>query len=197
MRVGLVDSLGYNNTKKQNNFSFGTNKAVYLCSTLASGFVASEKCPTIKEYIALNAEKALDYAKKIVLNKDFAYWNHTTWPKFLDDTKPEQRATALKGCLDLVSRCEALVYFGEPKGGMVGEIDRAKKIGQVVLSEAEYDKMVADGTFDKFVEDSPHYKRLHAILDNEGIEHTSVLDLMVENINGVMPMLKKPFSANA
>lgn len=171
MRVAGV-GFGYNNAQKQNNTSFGINKAIYLCSVLASGYdeAAKFKYPTIRKYILSNAQKALKHAKKIVAdNKDFAYWNHTTWPKFIDDTKPEQRATALKGGLDLVSRCEALVYFDDPaiSKGMQGEIAKAKKLGMIVLSEAEYDKAVAAKTFDKMVENSYHYKRLHLVLDNE------------------------------
>lgn len=167
MRVSLGNLQGYNNTKKQDNVNFGTNKAVYLCSSLASGFVPTKEIPTIKDFIVLNMEKALGHAKGIVERGDFPYWNHSTWPKFLDDTKPEQRKTAMSGCLDLATRCDVLVYHGEAKGGMLTEMSKANEIGEIVLSRAEYEKMVDEGTFDKFVEDSPHYKRLHNVLDNE------------------------------
>lgn len=164
MRVGLVNFQADSCNRKINSVNFGSDKAIYLCSSLASGFKASREVPTIKDFIGINMEKALKHAARILKKGDFPYWNHSTWPKFLDDTKPDQREMAMKGCIDLVTRCDALVYHGRPKGGMVTEIKKAKSIGMVVLSRSKYLKM-SQKSFDTLVEESTHYKRLHKALD--------------------------------
>lgn len=196
MRVSAVN-LGYNSAQKQNNTSFGTNKSIYLCSVLASGFVKSKELPELSDHIALNMNKAIKYAEKIFRKGDFPTWYHSTWPKFTNDSIPTDREMVLKGGLDLVSRCEALVYFGNPSisSGMRGEIAKAKKLDMVVLSEAEYLKAVDEGTFDKLVEGSAHYKRLHAILDVEEA-HPEIADSIVRTINSIKTKETSAYLAN-
>ncbi len=163
----ITNNLSINNFNQNYNYNnslnFKSDKVIYVCSRLASGYRKSPKHQTIRDFIQSNMAKAMNYAKQIVKKGDFPYWNHSTWPNFVDDTKPKERNIAIKGCLDLVSRCEALVYFGKPIGGMKQEIDKAKNVGMVVLSSKEYFKMKPKN-FDKLVEDSPHYKKLRNAL---------------------------------
>ncbi len=102
--------------------------------------------------------KALGYAAKIAKKGDYPYWNHSTWPKFVDDTNNEQRKFALRACLDLVKRCDLLVYFKIPRGGMVKEIEVAKAAGIPVLTASKYLKM-SKKKVDKLIEASPNYQK--------------------------------------
>ena len=157
MKTAFANSFN-NNYNKKNTISFQANKAVYLCSPLASGFVATPKIPTIKDFINKNMKKALTYAKKIAEKNDFPYWNHSTWPNFIDDTDPKQREFAMSGCIDLLKRCDMLVYFKEPKGGMIKEISESMKSGIPVLSAKQYQKLSGD-EIDKLVENSDNFKK--------------------------------------
>ncbi len=159
MRVNL---LCINNTFNNEKISFKQNKGVYLCSTLATGFKATKEFPTIKSYIEFNMQKALTYADKITKKGDYPYWNHSTWPKFIDDTKPQSRKFALSGCIDLVKRCDLLVYFGRPKGGMKLEIKEAKEAGIPVLSSSKYLKL-SKTKIDELIENSTHYKNMKKV----------------------------------
>lgn len=148
----------YSRRYPNNNVSFQKDFAAYVCSPLASGFVETAEIPTIRDFILGNMERAIGYAQKIAEKGDFPYWNHSTWPRFIDDTKPEQRIFALEGCIDLLKRCDFLVWFTkEPKGGMIKEIAAAKKFGIPVFSEDEY--LSLTGTeLERIVKDSTGYK---------------------------------------
>ena len=155
--------INTNNNTKNNKINFKSDKAVYVCSKLATGYTKTKKFPTIRSFIEYNMGRAITHAKQIAKKGDYPYWNHSTWPHFVDDTKPKERKLAIKGCLDLVSRCEALVYFDKPRGGMKQEISKAKDLGMVVMSAKEY-RTTKPKDFDKMVEESPHYKKLHNII---------------------------------
>lgn len=157
MKISSINSY-FNSDKSKSGISFKQNKGVYLCSTLATGFKPTEKIPTINAFINLNMDKALGYASKIVKKGDYPYWNHSTWPKFLDDTNKEQRKIAMSACLDLVKRCDLLVYFKFPRGGMLDEIKIAKEKGIPVLTASKYLRM-SKKKVDKLIEASPNYQK--------------------------------------
>ena len=151
--------VNFNPHSKAGNISFQKNKGIYVCSPLASGGKEEieKKGIDIKTHIRNNANNAIYYASIIFNNGDYPYWNHSTWPYFVDDTDPKGRKRALDGCLDLVRRCDALCYFGKPAGGMCKEIEEARKHGIPVITPGQLKDI------DKIVEKAEKEKNANQI----------------------------------
>lgn len=150
------------------NIGFGTNKIVYVCSPLATGFkpgMKDEKGQEIidlKTYININMEKATDYAGDVFKKGDIPNLLHSYLPKKVDDTIQNERKRAMEYCIATVKNSDALVYFDIPRGGMLEEIKTAIREGIPVMSGEKYSRLSSD-EFDTIVENTERYKKRKAL----------------------------------
>lgn len=91
---------------------------VYICSPLRGDYEANQK-------------KAENYCRLAVLVGLFPIAPHIYLPRFMDDTNPEERETALRMGLDILEMCNEMWVFmpdsKEPSEGMKREIEKANQ----------------------------------------------------------------------
>ncbi len=153
MKIFSVTSVQNNNK----NISFGTNKLVYVCSSLASDYDQNNKDNIdFQTHIRMNMQKAIGYAKQVVANGDIPVLLHDKACFLADDSKPEERKMILNAGRELVKRSDALCVFGKPIGGMIEEITIAKENGIPVITPEKLPNI------DEIVEKTPRFQKLRS-----------------------------------
>ena len=80
--------------------------------------------------VETNTNRAKRYCR-FVIGKGFVpFAGHLLFPQFLDDSDKDERVLGLEFALMLLSKCDELWVFGlNISDGMIGEIEKAKKLG--------------------------------------------------------------------
>ena len=92
-------------------------KWIYICSSLRGDSEA-------------NTAAAIRYCREVALEGDFPIAPHIYCPRFLDDTKPEERKRGMAIGGQLLELCsEVRVYGDRISEGMQAEIRRAEALG--------------------------------------------------------------------
>lgn len=88
-------------------------KWIYICSPLRGDYEA-------------NTAAAIRYCREVALEGNFPVAPHIYCPRFLDDTKPEEREQGMKIGLELLKKCDEVRVYGEHiSEGMQAELDAA------------------------------------------------------------------------
>lgn len=95
-------------------------KWIYICSPLRGDYEA-------------NTAVAIRYCREVALQGDFPVAPHIYCPRFLDDTKPEERQRGMAIGAELLELCsEVRVYGDHISEGMQAEIRQAEALGIAV-----------------------------------------------------------------
>ncbi len=154
LKINNVSGLTHTNK----SINFGTNKLVYVCSSLASDYNPENKENIdFQTHIRMNMQKAIGYSKKVVANGDIPILLHDKACYLADDTNPKEREMILNAGRELVKRSDALCVFGKPIGGMIDEIKLAKKNGIPVITPEQLPEI------DAIVEKTPRFQLLQGL----------------------------------
>jgi hypothetical protein len=83
--------------------------------------------------VAVNTERARQYAKFAVCKGCIPLAPHLLYPQFMDDADPKQRELGLRFALILLGKCDELWVFGERVSeGMKAEIAKARRRGMPI-----------------------------------------------------------------
>lgn len=99
---------------------------VYICSPYAS-----------RGSIEENIKKAQEYSRRAVLRNFIPVTPHIYFTQFMDDAVEWEREWALAVGLQLLEECKYMWVFGSPTGGMIAEIEKARKLGIPILHYGE------------------------------------------------------------
>lgn len=96
-------------------------KWIYICSPLRGDYEA-------------NTAAAVRYCREVAMEGAFPVAPHIYCPRFLDDTKPEERKRGMAIGTELLELCSELRVYGDYiSEGMQAEIRRAEELGIPVL----------------------------------------------------------------
>lgn len=88
-------------------------KWIYICSPLRGDYEA-------------NTAAAIRYCREVALEGDFPVAPHIYCPRFLDDTKPEERQRGVAIGLELLEKCDEVHVYGDHiSDGMRTELNAA------------------------------------------------------------------------
>jgi len=91
-------------------------------------------CSPYRGDVKRNVELAKAYCRYVISQGGAPVAAHLLYPRFLDDSDPEERITGLEFALLLLEKCDELWVFGDKiSRGMAHEIHEAKMRGMPVL----------------------------------------------------------------
>ena len=98
-------------------------KKIYVCSPLRG------HPPYSSHQTQANLEAAKGYCRDVMDAGHLPICPHVFFSTVLDDERQQDRERGLEYGLELLDLCDELWYWGEPSGGMVKEIEQARKNG--------------------------------------------------------------------
>ena len=93
-------------------------KKVYICSPYASQGDKNQ-----------NVANAIAYCRMAILKGFIPIAPHVFYTQMLNDDIESERATGLAIGIELLKDCDEIWVFGQVKGGMVAEVQKAKELG--------------------------------------------------------------------